>query len=190
MPVGLILVLLVASFAILTQLRSSSVPSLSIRSAPIAEFLSPVGQGLWLEFGAMSSQNSAFEAAGWHEREELFAWSGSGRHEIWFIVGEGTSEWNVEGEVTVRLQGYVPTEEAGPRKITANVESASKSYAFLVPSVPTDVVVPFRGVFSEKIVLVIDVEDALRPQDFGSTDKRTLGVQLIAARVDNLSARP
>lgn len=190
MPVGWILIVLIASLGIFGQPRLSNVPSLSVQSAPLGEFLSPAGQGQWLEFGAMSSQNSAFEVKGWHEREELFVWSGSGRHEIWFMLSEEKSVWKIEGEVTVRLQGYVPTGEVGPRKILATVEPTSESYSFLVPSVPTDVSVPVRGAFREKIVLIIDVEDALRPRDFGSTDRRTLGVQLIAARLDVVSAAP
>ena len=105
---GLAALIVVAGLATAATITQDAVPALNVEFGLLGEFLDSVEDGQTANFGAKSSSNSVFEVKGWHAREETFAWSGSGRHEIWFMIEPKIWGSAIEGDIEIRLQGFVP----------------------------------------------------------------------------------
>ncbi len=159
---------------------------MTVSVGTISELVPTVSAGVSVSFGSADPPGGIYETAGWYPREAGFVWTQGSEHRLLILVDAPFVGSACSLVLSLEVEGFVPSEEVGPRTLTLRV--AQMEHTAAVPAGRSRVEVPLTfGALPETIVVDGSI-DALDPRRYGSTDGRLLGMRLYAAELDGLSA--
>lgn len=177
--------LLLATGVLFASRVPSGESSISVSVGSVSELVPTLTPGVRIAFGSADPAGGIYETAGWYPREAGFVWTQGMHHRMLILVGEPFVGNTCMLVLTLDVEGFVPSEEVGPRTLT--LRTAEHEYIASVPASHTRIEVPLAFEVLPEAITVEGSIDALNPRSYGSTDGRLLGMRLYSAELDGLT---